>query len=116
MQPDRRPTLLEHCVGKLGVIKGARVVVDLGSWSFVMSQAKDWPEGEDRGVLTARMSLWADTFGYSDRTAWRRLSAFREAFPGEVDPTRIVRAVELRIADQKAATDVMAIGSLLVPS
>jgi hypothetical protein len=119
-QPDRPPTVLEVCVGKVGMIRGTRVIADLAWWALAMSRAgDDWPQGDDRGVTTARVRLFRDAAIYSEVTAWRRLAAFRECFPNEADPTRLVEALNLHVVDKRAARKLgggMSLWNLPVPS
>lgn len=114
---SREVTIMDVCVSRLGIIKGSRCISDLGAWAFVMSVAgDDWPEGDARGVLTERVRLFADAFGYSERTAWRRVHAFRECFPGEADPTRMVRELGIQAPTKDDPRAFMGIGLVRLPA
>jgi hypothetical protein len=115
VSPDRAPTVLEVCVGQVGLIRGTRVISDLAWWALAMSRAgDDWPEG-----VTERVRLFREAGIYSEATGWRRLSAFRECFPNEVDPTRLCRALALSVENSKQAKKLgsgMSLWNLSVPS
>lgn len=110
------PTLLEVAVGRLGIIKGPRVIADIVGWSLAMYVAgDDWPMVGEKGWQTRRVRLYRDTLGYSEPTAWRRLSFFREAFPGEVDPTRICDSIGLLATARPTPSEILQVGSVPVP-
>lgn len=113
----REITIMDVCVGTLGIRKGSRCIADLGAWAFVMSLAGDeWPEGDGRGVLTERVRRFADAFGYTERTAWNRLAAFRQCFPSEVDPTRMVRDLGIQAPTKDDPRAFMGIGLVRLPA
>lgn len=111
---QREPSLLEVCISRVGVIRGSNVVVTVGLWALAMAQAgAEWPSGDDRGAATERVRRYQQAAVLRERTAWRHLRAFRECFPGEEDPSRIVQVLGLvdRI-DQAHAADRLSFGSI----
>ena len=111
---QREPSFLEVCISRVGVIRGSNVVAMVGFWAVAMHMAgANWPSGDSRGDATERLRLYRDAAVLRERTAWRHLRTFRECFPGEEDPSRIVQALGIldRI-DQVRASDPLALGSI----
>jgi hypothetical protein len=80
----RRPrSVLDLVVGRVGARRGYRVGTFLVSWSIVYQALGRAPSIEEYG----------DWWKLSRSTAFREQALFREAFPGEHDPERVVVAM-----------------------
>jgi hypothetical protein len=91
-----------------GPIKGGRTIAFMLQWAI-------WREstGQVPRTITEDVQAYADWWRDSERTAWRDVARFREAFPGELTPDRILDLV----ADQLDRREgVRGLGSLSVPS
>lgn len=80
MSPRRAPTLLEVAVGKLGVMRGSRVLSYMVAWQITAEAIGHAP------TVAEHAEWWHE----SVRTTYRDLARFRECFPHEIDPTRLM--------------------------
>jgi hypothetical protein len=78
----RKPTLLEVAVRRVGALKGARVLSFMVAWDVVRQELGHEPSIEE----------YAEWWRVSERTAWREQARFRESFPGESNPARLMDA------------------------
>jgi hypothetical protein len=76
----KAPTLLSVAVRNVGFRRGCRAVAFLVCWAIV----------EDALGRTPTLDEYADWWKESRSTAFREQAIFREAFPGELTPHRIV--------------------------
>lgn len=74
-------TLLAIASARVGQNRGRAVVTFLMQWSIAM---------EALGRDDIALQDYADYWGENRRTAFRRQSEFREAFPGQQTPTAVV--------------------------
>lgn len=89
--PNRNPSILEVTVARIGLLRATQVMVFIGQWAHAMQRRKDvWPALDSRGAQTERLRLYCDVWLENERTAWRHLKRFRQAWPNESDPTRMV--------------------------
>lgn len=86
-----------------GVRKGAAAVSCLVAWA-IAEESVGLPLGDD---LTSQVRNYAKWWRITERTAWRDLAAFKQAFPGEDSPARLAaelrQAVELRRLERREA-------------
>lgn len=82
-------TVLDVATRNVGFLDTAKVLYDIAAWDKARQAAgAEWPaEGRN---LERRVILFARYSGQSKRTAWRKIARFRRAFPGELDPTRLL--------------------------
>src|SRR5919205_295819 len=73
-------TLLELAVARVGMRRGARVLAFMIAWDVVRKELGREPSIEEYGE-------WWRT---SVRTAYREQALFRDAFPGEENPARLM--------------------------
>src|SRR4051794_18566436 len=78
------PTLQQAAALHVGQVKGAKVVAFLVCWA-VAEEALGHPPTLDE---------YADWWNESRATAFREQARFREAFPGETTPQRLVDALK----------------------
>lgn len=113
---SRQPKLLEVAAANVGVMGAARCMRDIVMWSLAMATTDEpWPEGNSRGDITERVRLYAQATHVSESTAWRHVARYRKALPGEVDPTRIVQAIQAERATKKRLSEAEVVGSSYVP-
>jgi hypothetical protein len=79
-----------------GIRKGARACVVLMSWQ-IAERSLGRPLGEGKGTAAAVLEF-TEWWSQHERTTWRDLAAFREAFPGEDTPARLVQLLRERQA------------------
>ena len=104
MSETRPASILELCVARLGIIKGAQVVTFLGGWAFAMNKhADEW----DELTLTDRVDRYRSVMALSHSTPWRHLDRYRLVFDKAPDPTTVVRLYGLnaRVTSRKQALD-----------
>jgi hypothetical protein len=99
MRDDRRlreaapgePTVsvLEYAVRRGGIRRGTQAATLVESW-LIASRKLGHELGQGEGV-TAAVREYASYWKRSERTAWRELDRFREVFPEEATPERIVQ-------------------------
>lgn len=80
MSPRKPATLAEAAIGKLGVVKGARVLAFMVSWSQTTDAIGHAPT----------VAEYATFWHQHERTVYRDLARFRECFEHEVNPTRLM--------------------------
>jgi len=98
-------SLLKIATTKLGPVKGARVVVFVGCWALAMRKCGErW----DLMTETQKVEAYCDAYVCSRATGWRHLGLYRSVF--DVDPTVMVRRLELDVVNRRQAKDVWAIG------
>ena len=106
---SRQPrTIMEVCISRAGVLKGARVASFIASWA-IASQALD------REIT---LEEYADWWNENERTAYRHQASFREVFPHLATPQPIANAAKAMNRDWTSA-GVKAFGQLpadLVPA
>lgn len=89
--PDRRPSILQAAIERVGVRQGSRACSVLVSWHTArVALGDDWP----RHGVEAQVQAYAAWWNVDERTGWRDLQRFRAAFPGESTPTRLVEAAQ----------------------
>jgi hypothetical protein len=90
--PDEKgQSLLKVATRNAGLRHGTSAVAFAVAWA-VAEQSLGHELGD--GVLTNAMQEYRDYWRQSDRTTWRELERFREAFPGEKSPVRLLRLIE----------------------
>lgn len=100
-------SLLALSIESVGYIKTGRVLAVVLAWALaIRAHDGEWPPLEVRGGQMARVAIVVDYWRSSTPTEWRGLTAFRNAFPDEVDPTRIALIVLDQVGDRlEAMTD-----------
>lgn len=84
-------TVLDVATANVGFIATAKVLHYIAAWDQARHLAGDqWPADDDRGALSHRVIWFARASAIKERQAWGRLSKFRQAFPLESDPTRLL--------------------------
>lgn len=81
-------SLLELATRRVGVIRASRVLAFMLAWQ-VATEAVGHLLGEGEGI-TASVMEYASWWRTPRRTAWRELARFRECFPGELTPDRLL--------------------------
>lgn len=77
----RKPnSLAEAAIGKLGVVKGARVLSFMLAWAQTMDAIGHPP------TVGEHAEFWHQ----HERTVYRDLARFRDCFEHEVNPTRLM--------------------------
>lgn len=82
MAPVAESTFLSIAVKRAGTRQGIRAVTFMACWQIVAEDLGHEPTIEE----------YADWWRDSLRTAYRAQAAFREAFPGETTPRRLLDA------------------------
>jgi hypothetical protein len=104
MAKRREPrTLLEAAVMRVGLLKGPRVVAFMVAWSIAERELGHEP------TLAEYREWWNE----SERTAYREQALFRECFPGESTPSRLM-AVLAEAWDERRG--VRGLGSVPLPA
>lgn len=78
----KRQTLLQLAVRRVGLMRAGRVLAFMVAWDVVRRELDREPTLEEYG----------DWWRQSRATSFREQKLFREAFPGEVTPTRLLDA------------------------
>lgn len=78
------PSVLEVAVANAGIRKGMRGAQYLLEWAVVAADGVEFT-----GSVTAQVRAYRDWWDESDRSAWRHLAEFKQAFPGEETPARL---------------------------
>lgn len=91
----KRPSLMKLAARRLGPLKGGRAIAFMWQWLI-------WRESRDvePRTLSEAIVAYADFWGESERNVWDHLRRFREAFPGEQTPDRLLDQVSDQI-DQR---------------
>jgi hypothetical protein len=79
-----------------GIRKGARACAVLLSWQ-IAERALGRPLGDGQGTQAAVLE-YTEWWSQHERTTWRDLAAFRQAFPSEETPARLVGLLRERQA------------------
>lgn len=109
-------SIMAKSIEGVGYLRAGKLLQVIACWAWSMSEVDPWPEG-----LSHRVWAYRDNWLMSDRTAWRHLELFRQAFPDEGDPTRIaglvLDAYRSELATREDARRMAASGrfALLVP-
>ena len=90
--PGLPRTLAQVAIEKKGVIKGSRVLAFILCWGIAEEALGHPPTVEE----------YADWWKESRSTAYREQARFRECFPTEATPQRIVNMLQAQRADWKA--------------
>jgi hypothetical protein len=93
----RSPTIIEHLILEVGVIKSAHVVADLAGWTMARQKHGRPPTWEE----------YRDVCGWSVPTTFRAQKRLREIFGGDEG---IGRVADLLEANESAAAAVVAMG------
>jgi hypothetical protein len=101
----RRATIAEVATRELGPLRGGAVIAFMVMWQAAMAAADEWPEG-----LSDQVRAYSGWSLQSERTVWRHLKRFRQAFPGEETPSRLMQHAA-REVDRRRAVD---LGSVVV--
>jgi hypothetical protein len=110
--PDEKGvSLLQVATRNAGLRHGMSAVAFMVAWS-VAEQSLGHELGD--GVLTNAMHEYREYWRQSDRTSWRELERFREAFPGEVSPVRLLKLVQDEHALGRQKLGVGGVGGLRV--
>ena len=100
----RQPrTLLEVAMARVGIRRGAKVLAFMIAWNLVRSELGREPDIEE----------YAEWWRTSIRTAYREQAMFRDAFPGETNPARLMDAAQGAWDEKKG---VRGLGSVAVPA
>lgn len=78
-----RPTLLRVAAHNVGALKAYRVIAFMVEWHMAR---------EALGQPTLTLAEFSDWWHVSERNAYRDQARFREAFPGESSPDRLLDA------------------------
>lgn len=102
-------SLIEYAAARVGQVRAARVIAFMVQWNTARIDLGDeWPtEG-----IEAEARAYADWWRLSERTAWRELARFREVFPDEPTPTRLLHLLR---AEQRRR-GVAGLGSAPLPA
>lgn len=96
-------TLLEVAVARVGGLRGGRVIAFMVAWDVSTRDLGHDPTVEE----------YAEWWKVSRSTAYRELRFFRQAFPHERDPSRIMGFVR---ASSDAPRKVKAVGAISAKS
>jgi hypothetical protein len=107
---SKRPpqTIIEVCLARAGVMKGARVASFNSLWAIASQRL-------DRPITVAD---YAEYYGESERNVYRHLASFREVFPALDTPQAIADEV-IAQAEDRVYGKVRDVGHLpagLIPS
>jgi hypothetical protein len=92
MKKRREPTVADHCIHHLGMLKGARLASFIASWA-IASQSLG------REITLEEYAEW---WKESMATAYRHQRAFRQVFPHLSTPQPIANAAQQRAAGWQA--------------
>jgi hypothetical protein len=92
------PTLLQIAAARVGVIRAYRVVAFMVEWSMARRAL---------GQETLTVEEFAEWWRIHVRTAYREQARFREAFPDETTPDRLVDHA-LTVWDERTGIDGLA--------
>lgn len=80
MAKRKSPSLLRIAASRVGPLKGSRVLAYMIAWDMVRQELGHEPTPEEYG------EWWKQ----SRATSFREQAAFRECFPGEKNPARLM--------------------------
>lgn len=101
-------TALYEMQKRIGFMNASRVLEFVMEWTSSMDQ-RGWP---DDLRIEDHMSDWK----CSPATSYRRLAKFREAFPGETTPTRLVLVARAELKRRRIEADAGAIATSIATS
>jgi hypothetical protein len=90
-QPREARTLLEVCVARAGLRKGALIAEYIIEWTLCTADVGHEPSANE-------VAQW---WKASERTAWRRLAAFKAAFPEFDNPAPLARQLIAEAAKRR---------------
>lgn len=106
---ERPPTILEVSVQRVGMRRGANVVVFIGQWALTMNKHADlWHVMSD----TQRVEAFAKVASCNRSSAYRKLAVYREVFT--IDPTELVQKAGLEVTTAKQAKDTFKVGMRVI--
>ncbi len=108
---EKGETLLKVATRNAGLRHGTSAVAFVVAWALA-EQSLGHELGD--GVLTNALEEYRNYWRQSYRTSWREIERFREAFPGEKSPVRLLRLIEDERAMAKQKLGVAGVGGLRV--
>jgi hypothetical protein len=99
----KRPSLLEVAVRRVGARRGARVLAFMIAWDVVRRELGREPTIEEYG----------EWWRISRRTAFREQALFRQVFPEESSPARLMDAARGAWDERKG---VLGLGAVALPA
>lgn len=99
--PDAQ-SALALAVGSAGLIKGARAMSFLITWAIAVRQLGHDLGEQEGGHLSAAVREHAAYWRQTERTSWRDVAAWRQAFPGEESPAALALQL-LEVYDREMA-------------
>jgi hypothetical protein len=90
--------LLEVAVSNAGMRKGMRGAQFAVEWAIAAADGVEF-DGSVTDQVRAYLAWWEDN---NERSAWRHLGEFREAFPGEETPARLAEQLAPRFEEMVA--------------
>lgn len=81
-------SLLALAIERRGVLRGAAAIAFMAQWAQARDAAEEWPTD-----LSPQVRAYARHWRVSERTAWREISRFREVWPEEESPSRLLDQV-----------------------
>jgi hypothetical protein len=101
---------MAHAQAQLGMLKGARVLAFMVSWETARSALGDeWPATGVEAQVRAAAAWWRE----AERTTWYQLARFRECFPGEETPSRLMDELA---AEWDRSRGVRGLGAVALPA
>lgn len=83
-------SLMEYAIRQGGVVRAGRVLTFVIAWGTARDKLGDeWPD-----TLSAQVRAYAEWWKQSERTSWREIKRFREVFPDEETPSRLLDLVQ----------------------
>jgi len=108
--------LLGIAIGRAGMWKGARACSLLVTWAVAERRLGHKLGSEEAGTLSAAIREHAKYWHEGERTVWRDLAAWHEAFPGEESPAELaLQLLDLYDLELSKRTDALgAVGGIMV--
>jgi hypothetical protein len=107
---EEQPTLMRVAAERVGQLRAGRVLAFMVSWQLARRSLRDeWPDRLSDQVR-AHATWWRE----SERSAWRDLQRFRDCFPEEESPSRLMDAAEAASWDARGG--VQGLGALPLPA
>lgn len=113
---DGASPILAIAIARAGMWKGARACSLLVTWAVAERRLGHDLGSDDTGTLSAAIREHAKYWRQGERTVWRDLAAWHEAFPGEQSPADLARQL-LAVYDLQLTkrTDALgAVGGIMV--
>lgn len=100
--------MMQVAIDRVGIRKAMRAMTAFGAWAYAESVlGHELGQGES---VTAAVREHAEYWRQSERTSWRELQRFRDAFPEEESPSRLSQLVLRELAaSEPAQGDFMAV-------